>query len=208
MVASILALAAFYTGLAQDWQLKKTGKNLEVFTADVAHSAYKSVKVVCTVQATFSQVVAVLFDLDRQKDWVFNDKSSTLLKQVKENEMIYYSEVSVPWPGNNRDFIAHLTVTQLSPSVVTIDSHAEPDYIPERAGLVRITSSTSKWTMTAMGNNQIKINYVIQFDPGGSVPAWVINMFVTKGPYETFSKLQQRVAMPAYSNAHYDFIKE
>jgi hypothetical protein len=62
--------------------------------------------------------------------------------------------------------------------------------------------------MTAIGNNTIKIDYVVQFDPSGSVPAWLTNMFVTKGPMETFEKLQGRVSMQVYKNARFDFIKD
>jgi hypothetical protein len=35
----------------------------------------------------------------------------------------------------------------------------------------------------------INIIYTIELDPGGSVPAWIANMFADKGPYESFSNL-------------------
>jgi len=196
------------TGNATEWTLKKENNNLKIYTATVANSDYKSVKVECTVTAKFTQVIAALFDIDRQHEWVYNDKESKLLKQVSENELIYYSEVSVPWPCTNRDFIAHLKVTQSSPAVVSIASHAEPDFLPQKDGIVRVKSSSAQWTLTAIGNNQVKIDYIMQFDPSGSVPAWLTNMFVTKGPFETFDKLQSRINLPAYQNVHYDFIKD
>lgn len=208
IVTTLFILAAFAHSAAQDWKLKKEGKNLKVYTAEKAGSAFKSVRVECLVRGRSSQVVAVLFDLEQQKEWVFNDKYSYLLKQPKPNELFYYSEVSVPWPGTNRDFIAHMTVTQVAAGVVTIESHAEPDYVPEKDNLVRLKHSNSLWTMTAAGSGQTRIVYEIEFDPGGLVPAWIINMFVTKGPYETFSKLQQRMDMPQYKDANYDFISE
>jgi hypothetical protein len=139
---------------------------------------------------------------------VYNDKYSKLLKTVAPNELIYYSEVNVPWPCTNRDYIAHLKVTQAPTGAVTIASHAEPDYVPAKDGIVRVRSSNATWTMTAMGGGKIKIDYVLQFDPAGEVPAWLTNMFVTKGPFETFDQLQKRMDMPAYKNAHFDFIKD
>ena len=35
----------------------------------------------------------------------------------------------------------------------------------------------------------ISIVYIFEVEPGGSLPAWVVNMFADKGPYETFKKL-------------------
>ncbi len=204
-----LCLAMCHTAdAAVEWKLKKEAGQLKVYTASTENSGNKSVWVQCTVMGTFSEVIAALFDVDRQKEWVFNDKYSKLLKRVQPNELIYYSEVSVPWPCTNRDFIAHLKVTQPSPGVVMIASHAEPEYVPQKEGIVRVKSSTAQWTMTALGNGKIKIDYVVQFDPGGDVPPWLTNMFVTKGPYETFEQLQKRIDLPAYKAAHFDFIKE
>jgi len=209
LFTAILCLAAyFHAGAVTEWKLKKESGALKIYTAAIENSDYKAVRVSCTVKGKFSQVIAVLFDIDRQKEWVFNDKSSKLLKRVQSNELIYYSEVNVPWPCTNRDFIAHLKVTQPSANTVTIASHAEPTFIPEKNGIVRVKASSAQWTMTAIGNGQIKIDYIVQFDPAGSVPAWLTNMFVTKGPYETFSQLQGRMNMPAYQKAHFDFIKD
>ncbi len=190
-----------------DWKLKKETSTLKIFTATINNSDYKAVKVECTVTGNFSQVIAALFDIDRQQEWVYSDKHSKLLKKVSNSELIYYSEVSVPWPATNRDFISHLTVTQPSINIVNIESHAEANFIPEKDGIVRIKNSTSHWTISSLGNNQLRIDYTIQFEPGGSVPVWLTNMFITKGPFETFDKLQERVKMPAYRNASFDFIK-
>jgi hypothetical protein len=209
IITIFLLLSMFSAANASpEWKLRKENDHMKIFTAASEQSAFKLVKVECTVKGTFSQVIAVLFDIQKHKEWVFNDKSSKLLKQVKSNELYYYSEVNVPWPCSNRDYIADIKVNQPSRDVVIIESHAIPDFIAEKEGIVRIKSSSAKWTMKSIGNNMLKIDYEIQFDPGGTVPAWLINMFVTKGPYETFERLQERMQRPVYHNVRFDFIKE
>ena len=133
-----------------------------------------------------------MLDTDKQHEWVYNNKRSTLLKKASDHELIFYSEVNVPWPCSNRDYIAHLTVSQQSAQVIAIESHAEPNFIPQKKGIVRIAFSHSHWIITTLGNGQLGIEYTVQFDPGGSAPAWITNMFVTKGPFETFKKLKAR----------------
>jgi hypothetical protein len=43
--------------------------------------------------------------------------------------------------------------------------------------------------VAAAGHDQISITYQLQVDPDGSLPAWIVNLFVSKGPYETFRNL-------------------
>src|SRR5438045_483708 len=109
MIAFILLLAACNNmAEAQQWRLKKEDGNLKLYTATEENSSFKSVRAEDIVRGRLSQVVAAINDLDRQKEWVYKDKYSRLLKQVSDNEFIYYSEVNVPWPATNRDFIARV----------------------------------------------------------------------------------------------------
>jgi len=201
-----LSLASAGAYAQFDWQLKKDEDGIRVYTSSTANSNFKSIKVVCMVKATQCQLVAFLLDLTHQHDWVYNTKNTTLLKTVKSNELIFYSEVSVPWPCTNRDYIAHFVINQVSPQLLTIDSHAEPGLLPVKAGLVRVEKSIAHWEVTTVPGG-LEIVYTLQFDPGGDVPAWLTNMFVTKGPLQTFQRLREQVMNPAYQNAHVDFIK-
>ncbi len=189
-----------------NWQLKKDEDGVKVYTSSTENSNFKSIKVECTVRATQAQLVAFLLDIPKQHEWVYGTKSSQVIKTIKPSELIFYSEVSVPWPGTNRDYVAHFTINQVSPQLLTIDSHAEPDMIPVKEGLVRVQKSIAHWEATPVPGGQHLV-YTLQFDPGGSVPAWLINMFITKGPLQTFQALKEKVMLPEYQNAHFDFIK-
>jgi ribosome-associated toxin RatA of RatAB toxin-antitoxin module len=187
--------------LKADWEQKMNKEGIQVFTAKLDNSKFKSVKVICTINTGPAQLIALLFDIDRHPEWVYNAKGDRLLKKISDKELIYYSEVKTPFPVTNRDFISHLKLARTSAKVITIASQAEPNYLPEKKGIVRVKNSKANWTITTLNNNETRIEYVIQFDPAGSVPAWLVNMFVTEGPFQTFRKLKQRVQMPEYKNA-------
>ncbi len=208
--AMLLLLMFFcFNATAQlDWKLKKDDDWIKVFTASTPNSDYKSVKVECTFKAKFSQLVTYLMDVDKQHEWVYNNKTSHLLKRIKDNEMIFYSEVSVPWPCTNRDYISHITITQPTPQLVNIDAMSEPDLLPNKEGKIRVRSSRAHWDITKEGNDFLKIIYVVQFDPSGSVPAWLTNLFLTKGPIETFQKLRDGVSKVALAESKLNFINE
>lgn len=140
---------------------------------------------------------------------MYATKSCVLLKQVSPAELYYYSEISVPWPASNRDFIARLVVTQdPRTKVVTIWGPTYPEYLPAKKDIVRVSQSEGKWVLTPVGKNRVKVEYTLHADPGGNIPAWLVNMFATKGPYESFRNLKEQLKKPAYVNARLSYITD
>jgi len=193
----------------KDWTLKLNKENIAVYTKTPANSDFKAIKVDCELNTTLTKLTAVVLDANAGTEWVYSTKSSILLKQVSPSELYYYSEVKLPWPFSNRDFIAHLIATQdPTTKVVTINGPVEHDYLPEKKEIVRVRKSSGKWVITPKGPNHIKLEYTLEADPGGSIPAWLVNMFVTKGPFETFKKLKDQLNKPKYASVRLPFITE
>ncbi len=207
----IISLALLFSAVSygQDsWTLKTNKDGIAIYTKTIENSNYKGIRVKCSVPATLTQFVAVIMDVNTATEWLYSTKSSTLLKQVSPAEVYYYSEVGLPWPLSNRDFVCHLTVRQdPHTKVVTIDGPVVPDYIPAKNGIVRVTHSSGKWLISPGDNNTVNIEYTLEADPGGSIPAWLVNLFVTKGPMESFKKLKDQINKPQYKKVQYAFMK-
>jgi len=206
----LITAGCCYRGYAQeDWALKTNKDGIAVYTRSLPDSKFKAVKVECTFAASLSQLVAVILDVNTGDQWVYSTKSSVLLREVSASELFYYSEVSVPWPASNRDFIAHLKVVQdAHTKVVTVYGPTVPDYVPVKKDVVRILQSEGRWVISPIGPNRIKVEYTLRVDPGGNIPAWLINMFAAKGPLESFRNLRTHLQKPGYSNLHLPFITD
>jgi hypothetical protein len=210
-VALLLILLTGPAGIyAQtDWEVKTEKQGLKVSTRSFPDSKFKAIKVELELEATLSQLVSVLMDVNTGADWVYATKTSVLLKQVSPAELVYYSEIKLPWPINNRDFIARLKVSQdPNTRVVTIDGPTMPDYVPVKKDIIRVKASEGKWTIAPTGKGHIRVEYTLRTDPGGDLPAWLFNLFVTKGPVESFENLKVQIKKPAYVNAHLPFIMD
>lgn len=192
-----------------NWKLAADEDGIKVFTSPVADSKIKALKVEYTLQqTTLSQLTAVLMDIKNAPQWVYATKSCTILKQVSPAEVYYYSEISMPWPVDNRDFVAHLTATQNEDTkVVTIDGPVANGMVPLKKNVVRVEHSNGKWVLIPVGSNQVKIEYTLQVDPGGLIPAWIVNLFASEGPMHSFKKLKQQVQKPAYKNITLPYIR-
>lgn len=213
MTYRLALIILFFGGLSaraqDDWKLRTQKEGISIFTRTFPDSKFKAIKVECELDATLSQVTAVILDVNTGAEWVYSTKSSVLLKQVSPSELYYYSEVSIPWPASNRDFIAQLKAVQDPAShVVTVYGPVFPDYLPVKKDIVRVRHSEGKWVLMPLGQRRVKIIYTLRADPGGDLPAWLVNMFVTKGPLESFKKLKEHIKKPVYVNAKLPFITE
>lgn len=208
-LSCILLLLSANSFSQKNWELKVDKEGIKVYTKTAANSAYKSVKTVCTIDATLSRLTAVLLDIEHTVDWVYATKKCNVLKQVSASELIYYSEVSAPWPVSNRDFIVRLWAVQDEKTkAVSVLSENKPAFLPEYDNIVRIKQSHSQWVMEPLPNGKVKVEFILQVNPGGNIPAWLINLFATKGPYESFKKLRLQVKKDIYNNVKLPFIKD
>jgi hypothetical protein len=207
--ALLLLLVVTYNASAQyNWMLKSNKDGIKIYTSNVVNSKLKALRIECKYESTLAQMVAVLLDLKTRPDWIYHTKSIRLVKQVSPSELFYYSEISLPWPAQNRDFVAHLITSQdQETKIVTMDGPVAPAMVPERDGIVRVKSSISKWLIFPLNKNEVKIEYTIQLDPGGAIPAWLTNMFASEGPTESFKALRLQLNKPEYKTAHVPFIK-
>lgn len=194
---------------AQEWKLRTNKNGIRVYSREVSGSKIHALKVESTFDVPASRLIAVILDIEGATEWLYSTKSCTTLKTVSPSEVYYYSEVRFPWPVSNRDFIAHLKVSQ-DAGTKTIHVHAEnvSEMVPEKKGIVRITQSVGEWTIQPEGKDKVYVQYELRVDPAGSLPAWLVNMLSSKGPYESFLNLKTQLLKPKYANAKFSFIAD
>ena len=191
-----------------DWKFNSENDGIKVYTSIVPGSKIKAIRVECDYKATPSQFVAVLFDIKNSPEWLYHTKFCKVCKQVSPQELYYYSEVTLPWPAENRDFVSHLSVSQNpTTKVVLVDGPAVPGFIPVKSDIVRVDHSGSQWEITPLNNDEIRVIYTLHVDPGGALPAWLINMFATEAPTQIFKNLKTELQKPAYKNVTLTFIQ-
>ena len=172
-----------------NWKLAKEKNGIKIFLASVENSKFKNIKVQAVMEGSITKLISILCEVPKMKEWIYKCKQSYLLKQISPTNIFYYNETALPWPVSNRDMIIHLTVIPDSlHHLVRISAVSEPKFIAEKKGLVRIPYSKANWYVVETGN-KIDIDYTFEVDPGGSLPAWLVNMLADKGPYESFEKL-------------------
>lgn len=189
------------------WKLTTEKDGIKVFSRTVPDSKVKALKVECVLKTTLSQLVTLLLDVNETHQWVYHTKTCVLVRKVSPSDIYYYSEVSLPWPMENRDFVAHIRVFQdPKTKIVTVDAPAVSGIVPVKKGIVRISNSIGLWKIVPLDQNLVKLEYSLQVDPGGIIPAWMVNTFAAQGPLESFRNMREQITHPKYRNVTLPFI--
>lgn len=180
------------TATKTDWQLVKDKDGIKVYTADSKTAALKLIRVTAEFEGTPERLWAIVQDVDKQREWVYGTKSSYLIKRTSHAELLYYVETELPWPASNRDIPIRMKMSENRASqTLTINTIGLPKAIPVNDGKVRVPHLTARWEVKAVSKDKIKVDYFLDLNPGGAIPAWIANLFVTKGPFETFANLRE-----------------
>jgi hypothetical protein len=193
-------LLCFSVDAQTDWNLKKEKDGIAVYTAKLEDSKFKSIRVVCEFQASLSQLVAILMQPNLQPEWVIATKQASLVKQISSARLYYYAEAALPWPMSNRDMVIDLSMSQ---NPITIDN-----ILPLKEGKQRVPISQATWLVQPLPDNKISIDYQIKIDPGGGIPPWMVNLFITKAPFESFKNLSKLFSDKRFKGQHFDFLKD
>ena len=191
LVVSSLAVA-WSPSAGDAWALKRTGDEMWVYTRDRAGSPIKEVKLVMHVDASIDDINDVLNSAERQPEWVFKCVEGRTLGGDLKTGWYYYSRIDMPWPMDDRDVVGKVTGGQ-SGSSYESRTVAAPDKTAKVEDCVRLTTFEVTTSYRAMPSGKTEVTYQLYSEPGGSVPTWLINLFVDKGPVETMTRLRDLV---------------
>ena len=182
-----------YTQHATQWKQVKNEKGINVYTTNREGYEVKGVKVETTFNCGVQAIVNAIMDVRSYPNWVYACSETRLLKTISNDELIYYHVTNAPWPVNDRDLVSLFELKKFKDGTVTIQSRSINNFFEERSGYVRVKSSSARWVFTPDQNGKTHAYYELFFNPGGNIPAWMVNLFITEGPYQSMLKLKKRI---------------
>lgn len=207
------ALLIFFVGSStaaageSDWHLSRDRQDIKVYTRHVKGIAFKQYKGIVDVQAPLSSVIALFEDHAAAKKWIDTCDYIKLVEVIAPNESITYSYNLAPWPAKDRDAVVRNVITQDPETlVVHIVQNAVKGYVPRDRKAVRVEFIEGMWELVPIDENRTRITYQVLTDPGGNIPARLVNAVAISQPFNTLLGLRDIVTSEKYKNAHFDFI--
>jgi len=206
-----IALLFFSSGFlaADGWKHAKTADNVTAYTRSVSDSGFKEYKVETEVDATLTQVVAVLMDVKALTEWVDRCSEAYNLKEISPTESITRTVTASPFPLKNREALAHGKLTQdKTTKIVRLVAVGEPDFLPANDKYQRVAKLRGLWILTPKPGGKVLVQMIGHTDPGGIIPAPIANQFVVMIPFNTIKNLRTQIKKEKYAKVKLAYIKE
>lgn len=190
------------------WSLERETEGMKVYLREAVDSDIKEIKIETTLSASLDAVVSVLKDVPLYSDWVYKCLEANRLQASTNTSSLYYCRLDFPWPMSDRDFVAKSKLRQDPDSrTVYIDVKGVPNYKSAKEDIVRITDLNIHYVLEPISAKQVKMTYRLHSDPGGSIPAWLVNLVVENGPTNTVKGLREKLKETKYQHARLTFLK-
>lgn len=177
-----------------DWELRKERDGISIYNVGIKGSSFKRFKGVMVIEATPNDLVSLVDDISRCHEWIDTCKEGKLIKKIGPNESYTYTYNQAPWPVSDRDAVVHNKIEwSADRKQVRILVKAVPDMIPKVKGVVRVKMIKASWTFVMLANGQTKVVYDVHNDPGGSLPAWLVNATAVSQPFNTLKNMRKSI---------------
>ncbi len=185
----IFLIAPFIMNSQTQWELKKQGDNIKIYTRSLPNKPFDEYKATTVLSTPISIVLDELLMAPQYYEGC-EPGISYYVKQLKEHQHVFYAHKALPWPIKDRDIVTLLTVDRIDGETIKLTLESLPEEIPEKNKTIRVKSVMGYWLLEEM-NGKTKVTQQLFVDPEGTLPPFIVNGLLIKGPYKTFKDLQK-----------------
>ena len=172
-----------------EWKLKKDANDIKIYTRSVPNEKLDEYKAVTTIKTSIENVLQELISAPKYYDQC-ESGISYYIKKLEDNQHLFYARKDLPWPVKDRDLITLLTVEKITDTKYKLKLESLPNAIEEREKTIRIKKLMGFWLLEKI-DDSTKVTQQLFVNPEGSLPAFVTNSLLIKGPFKTFSELRK-----------------
>lgn len=182
-------------GLADDWQLIAERDGIVASQRMAEGRRYPQLRAQGEVRGTPDEILAVLRDVASYRDWVPDCAEATTLRETSAWRSLIYTRTDLPWPVLDREAVVDQEVVFVRAQVlvkVFFQAVAAPE-VAHASNTIRTAFAEGSYTIEALDADRSRVTYRIDADPGGHVPAWLVELQIRRNPLETLAGLRRQV---------------
>jgi hypothetical protein len=208
---SAIADAPLDTDLDPDWKLISDRSDIQVYMRHREESRLKTFRGVTRMELADEYALSgVLNDYENIPKWLhFVDDASEISRDGPLLRNLRFG-THLPWPLADREAVLQIDVQEkITPEeeAVTMVLTNRPELIPPNPEYVRFPEMLGVFKMRRLGNDQVEVTYELVLDPGGYIPAWLVNLLMRDAPYFTLERLRRIIRNPEYQNLYHDYLE-
>lgn len=173
----------------KEWKLEKDKNGIKVYTQKQSDNL-KAFKAITKTNKSMLELENLVEKVENYPQWMSDVATCRQIKLVHADEAYVYSTSDAPWPIKDRDIVTKANCIKSKDGSLRYEFQTYPGKVEELEDYIRIKKAKGSWHFIPLDDGQIEITYQFYADPGGSIPTWLVNLFIVKGPYETLLNMR------------------
>ena len=150
------------------------------------------------VSGTLFEILAVLRDGKSRKEWMSRSGVTRDVKVDDHFSATSYQQTIAPWPVSDRDVVMKTQVYyQEDPkSIIATFNHVKwrkKVLGVDRDDFIEMPYLKGYWYLRYVSDHKTEVTYMVNTDPGGLLPNWLISRITSDIPYYTILGLRKQV---------------
>lgn len=196
----LIALPALAVAISDEWELRSESDGIRVLTRDSSIPGLKTVRAETVIPVDDPYVIlALLADVEAAVELMDTVSSVEELESTEAGGNCLHMVLDMPWPVQDRDVTAVATMLHDEKNrrfILTLTGR--PELIPVDRRYLRVPSFDSTYTLNYGVGDGVHVIFESTVDPGGSIPAWVMNYGITRMPVNTLTNMRRLVSREKY----------
>lgn len=177
-LALLLLLPAPFAHAEAAWEEASKSDRVVIYKRERPGTSFKEVKAVGVINAPSWVVKNVIDDKGRYKEFMPYTKASDVIKKERD-VIITYQRLDTPIISNRDYTIRVKDESRRLPDgrIVYKSAWSSANHLgpKEKDGVVRVKVNEGYWLLEEQGPNATKATYYLFTDPGGNLPAFIVN---------------------------------
>ena len=176
---------------AYQWQIEgqkdENGQRWTSYSRKVEGSKFKEFKIVGEMSITPALAVKALrARTEDSTTYLDEDEGFIEVLSNSKEEALVYSVYNMPFPFKDRAMCERFVFSHDKESGTHKISWKEDwEHAPKRNdNAIKMPVARGSWEFIPINENLTKATYIVHADPGGSIPAWLVNLSVANGLYK------------------------
>ena len=189
-----------------EWKLRKEKYGTQAYTRSHPDYSISEYKVEAEIEAEIADIISIMTE-ESSYLRMFKDLKDLKFLEQRDDYFELYLVNKAPFPARDRDgyFISQFSY-EPNTQTARIDITC-PNSEHHRKKYIEITRCQGFWQFHQKENGIVELTHQFIADPGGIVPAFILNMFLVNNPLTTVRDLKLLLEEGNYEKKEFDFLK-
>lgn len=197
----LVALCALLTSTAAaeekkgGWTVVEKERGIVVTTREEPGRELPTFRGRGNIKAPLLHALAVVLDAEEATKWAVAVNEVKMLKKLDEMTYLIYTRSHAAWPVHDRDMVVKRKLEVIKPGQeYRVSVICQPKGEAAGRRVVRVRQCESHFNLRKVDENTTYADYMVNLDPGGSLPTWLVKWASKRIPFDTLVNLEKHVA--------------